>query len=258
MEVGLPVLLVGLAFVIYAIWNMFNDPLLGYLTDRSFKWTKRWGFRAPWIVLSAFPILIFYFLIFTPPFDAKTDPLLVFLYMLIITALFDTFFSIYNSQVYAGYTNQFRTEYERRKGFSIIVAVAGFGVVGMGFIGPLLIKYGDRSTFILTALIVVIILAVANIFLFLGIKESEELKESLGKGFESTEKQGFFGLMKTAIGRKNFAISLIGYTVVITAQTLAGASGIYMMKDVFRLPLLCNIHWYSGFYWIYIINTILV
>ena len=46
-EVGLPVLYVGLAFVIYAVWNMFNDPLLGYFTDRPRKWTKRWGMRAP-------------------------------------------------------------------------------------------------------------------------------------------------------------------------------------------------------------------
>jgi len=36
-EVGLSVLYVGLAMVIFAIWNMINDPLLGYLTDRPLK-----------------------------------------------------------------------------------------------------------------------------------------------------------------------------------------------------------------------------
>jgi len=33
-EIGLPVALLGIAFIIFAIWNMVNDPLAGYLTDR--------------------------------------------------------------------------------------------------------------------------------------------------------------------------------------------------------------------------------
>ena len=237
-EVGLPVLFVGFAFVIYAVWNMFNDPLLGYFTDRPRKWTRKWGLRAPWVVISSFPVLICYFLIFTPTdIDPKENALIIFLYMIIITSLFDTFFSIYNTHVYGGFTNQFKSEYERRKGFSIIVSVAGFGTVGMGMITPWIIKYGERGTFITAALIVVIIMAICNIFLFLGIKESEELKESLIRGFETSEELGFFKTLKIAIKHKNFAVSLTGYTMVITAQTLAGASGIYMMKDVFRLPL---------------------
>jgi len=37
-ELGLAILLVGLSFVIFAVWNMINDPLVGFLTDRPFKW----------------------------------------------------------------------------------------------------------------------------------------------------------------------------------------------------------------------------
>jgi len=43
--------------------------------------------------------------------------------------------------------------------------------------------------------------------------------------------------MKIALKHKNFAVSLIGYTMVITAQTLAGASSYYMVKDIYKLPL---------------------
>ncbi|MBA7687098.1 hypothetical protein ES703_95558 [subsurface metagenome] len=139
--------------------------------------------------------------------------------------------------MYGGFVNQFKSEYERRKGFAVIVSVAGFGVVGMGIITPLVIVYGQRSTFVTAALIVVIIMAFCNIFLFLGIKESDEMKESLIRGFESSGDKSFFGVMKIALRQKNFIVSLVGYTCVVTAQTLAGASGIYMMKDVFRLPM---------------------
>ncbi|TFG04076.1 MAG: hypothetical protein EU539_11620, partial [Promethearchaeota archaeon] len=31
-EVLLPILLVSIAFVLYGVWNMFNDPLLGHLS----------------------------------------------------------------------------------------------------------------------------------------------------------------------------------------------------------------------------------
>ncbi|TFG28433.1 MAG: MFS transporter [Promethearchaeota archaeon] len=236
-EVGLPVLFVGIAFVLYAIWNMFNDPLLGYFTDKPRKWTRKWGLRTPWVVLSSFPILICYFLIFTPPnIDPKENALTIFLYMLAVTALFDTFFSIFNTHVYGGFVNQFRTEYERRRGFAVIIAVAGIGVVGIGLIPPFIIEYGNRDSFVLSALVVVSILAICNIFLFLGIKESEDLKERLIKGFENAEDTSFFSIMKVALNKKNFAISLTAYTTIITAQTLATASGIYMLKDVFRVP----------------------
>jgi GPH family glycoside/pentoside/hexuronide:cation symporter len=237
-EVGLPVLFVGLAFVVYAIWNMFNDPLLGYFTDRPMRWSRKWGLRAPWVVVSSFPILIFYYLIFTPPdINPNENPLLIFIYMVVITCLFDTFFSIYNTQVYGGFVNQFRSEYERRRGFSVMMLVAGIGVTSIAIIPPFIIKYGDKSTFALSALIVVSILAILNIFVLLGVRESEELKEMLLRGSEGSEELGFYQIMKIALKQKNFRVSLLAYTTIITAQTLAGASGIYMMKDVFRLPL---------------------
>ncbi len=66
-EIGLPVVLLGLAFVIFAIWNMINDPLLGYLTDRPFKFTKKWGMRFPWMVIGIIPFLICYFFLFAIP-----------------------------------------------------------------------------------------------------------------------------------------------------------------------------------------------
>ncbi|MFX1444967.1 MAG: MFS transporter [Promethearchaeota archaeon] len=235
-EIGLPVALVGLAFIIFAIWNMVNDPLLGYLTDKPLKWTKRWGMRAPWIVISSFPILICYLLIFIPPDVNQENVLIIFIYMVIITCLFDTFFSIYNDHIYGGFTNQFKSEYERRKGFAIILIVAGFGSMFMGLIPPLFIKYGDKNSFVLAALIIIIIMALCNIFLFLGIKESEELRETFIRGYETSEEKSFFRTMKIALKRKNYVVILVAYTMIVTTQTLINASQIYFVKDVLRVP----------------------
>jgi GPH family glycoside/pentoside/hexuronide:cation symporter len=233
-ELGLPFFLAGLAMTIFAIWNMFNDPLLGYLTDRPMKWSRRWGFRAPWVVISAIPFLIFYFLIWIPP--VRGGVWVLFFWLLITTFFFDSCFSIYNDHVYGGFTNQFPTEYERRKGFAIIVVIAAFGVIFIRLIPDTIITYGRPETFIFSALVVTIILLSLNIFVFLGIKESKELKEMLIRGFETTEKRGFFNVMKTALKRKNFVISLIGYTAVVTAQTFMYMSDIFYMRDVLQMP----------------------
>ncbi len=194
--------------------------------------------RAPWVIISSFPILICYFLIFTPPSIEEAGVLFFFLYMVIITCLFDTFFSIYNDHVYGGFTNHFRTEYERRKGFAIIAIVAGLGVTFMRVIPTFFIKFGDKSSFVLSGLIVVLILVVFNIILFFGIRESEQLKETFIRGYEKSkaEDKAFFKTMIIALKSKNFLTILIGYTAIITAQTLSNASQIYFAKDVLGVP----------------------
>ena len=37
----------AIANTIYTIWSMLTNPFIGYLTDKPFKWTKRWGFHTP-------------------------------------------------------------------------------------------------------------------------------------------------------------------------------------------------------------------
>ena len=232
-EIGLAVTMLMAAYIIFALWNMVNDPLLGYLTEKPFKWTKKYGFRAPWVVLSAVPILVFYFLIWTPPTGASA--IVIFIWFIVITCLFDTFFSIFNDHVYGGYTNQFPTEYERRRSFAMTTLLMGFGVTGLGIVSNLLIVYGDPSSFVRFAMIVVIIMVVLIVIIMLGIKESEEMKQMFIESVEKAETTGFFKTMKTALTTKNFVVSLAGYTVQITAMTLINTSQIYMYKDVYGL-----------------------
>jgi len=240
-EMGIPVILVGIAMVIFAIWNMINDPLLGYLTEKPLKWTKKWGMRAPWIVLSIIPTLIIYFLIFTPPVGLKKNVFHLFLYMIIISCLFDTFFSIFNSHIYGGFANHFPSEYERRRGFARAVAIAGIGVIFIGLLPPLIIQYGKPETFALMALVVVLLNGVCAILLLPSIRESKQMKEMFIRSFETAEKTSYFKTLKTGFGKKNFVVSLLAYTLVITTQALSSASGIYFVKDVLRLPLWVSI-----------------
>ncbi len=41
-----PFLLI-LGYLIYTIWNMFNDPIMGHLTSRPTRFAPKWGRRFP-------------------------------------------------------------------------------------------------------------------------------------------------------------------------------------------------------------------
>ncbi|MFM7315237.1 MAG: MFS transporter [Cyanobium sp.] len=50
---GLPNWLAGLVLMVARLWDAINDPIIGWLSDRT---RCRWGARLPWIVWSALPL----------------------------------------------------------------------------------------------------------------------------------------------------------------------------------------------------------
>ncbi len=237
-EVGLKVELVSAAIIIFTIWTLATGPILGYLTNRPFKWSKRWGFRAPWIIFAGIPALIFYLLVFLPPnIDAKTNPWAVFWYLLIISCIYGTFFTIYRQNLQGGFPNQFREEYERRRASALAFIFPGIILFFMSILPLFIIKYGDKSSFFLTALISVLILAVCLIILIPGISESEELKMRYLQGFESDEKLHFGEMIKITFKQKNFTITIVTFTLTNISTALVSASSIYFFKDILGLPL---------------------
>ena len=50
---GLPVLIAGSLLMLIKIWDAINDPLIGWLSDRT---KSRWGPRIPWMIIAAVPL----------------------------------------------------------------------------------------------------------------------------------------------------------------------------------------------------------
>lgn len=169
--VGLPIQYIMTAFVTWTLWNAINDPLLGYISDRT---RTRWGRRKPFIILGTIPILIIEIIIWIPPTNSY---FITFLYLLILLFCYDTFYTMVTffdalfPELYV--TKEERAEVNTIKQIlSTLGLIMAFLIPGM-FIGELTERGGYLINGLVTTIIVGISLLVAIKW---GVKEKEEFK----------------------------------------------------------------------------------
>ena len=240
-EIGLATFYVGLALIIFALWNMINDPLIGFLTDKPTRWSKKYGLRMPWIILGGVLTVVSYYLLFTvPDVDAKSNPWLVFWYLVIVLCIHDTFYSILTTHAYGGFTNIFRTRDDRRKGGTIgqfMGTISRF--VMLGIIIPYTITTGDPSSYVRAALITAIIMFVSLILFIPGIHESEAVKTRYLKVYEYLDqgKLPYFKFLKIVFKQKNFKLQVFAFTMFSFGYMLYAANSIYFIEEVLKEDL---------------------
>ena len=241
-ELGLSIALVGLSFVIYAVWNMINDPLVGFLTDKPMRWSKKYGLRTPWIIVSGILLIACYYFLYAVPDvgDVKSNPWPLFWYMIFITCLFDTFFSIFQIHFIGGFGTIFRSKDDRRKGSMIM---GFFALCSAVFIRVVIIAnvvvFGDPSSFVRAALLTVVISFICLALLVPGIHENETVKKRYFQIYEFLElqKTPYFKVLKLAFKQKGYVTFTIALTLHQCARILRIASELYMIKDVLNLDM---------------------
>jgi GPH family glycoside/pentoside/hexuronide:cation symporter len=115
--IGLEAWKITIVFILWSIYNAFNDPLLGSLSDRTRTRKLFGGRRRPWMIAAALPLALVMFLLFTPPGvgsfgDTGAGTVI---YMLFIMCLFDTAYTAFSVNRVSLYPEMFRTDKAREE-----------------------------------------------------------------------------------------------------------------------------------------------
>ncbi|NVM35617.1 MAG: MFS transporter [Candidatus Lokiarchaeota archaeon] len=166
----IPQLLIALIYLIYSIVEAINDPVIGYLADKSKRFTSRYGKRYPWIMIGLIGgpiILVFSFI----PISSSVPILVIWLIFTMI--LHDTFMTSVEINDNALFPDLFRESSHRGKVLWIGAILGGIITIVASVLIPNLI---DGIGYLGAVIIVVIIAYVFVIPYNFGIREPEEMK----------------------------------------------------------------------------------
>ena len=181
------------SFIIFAVWDSFNGPIIGTLSDntKSKRGRRRW-----WILIAAVPFGVANALLFSV--GTHWSPQIKAAYMIMIIILYDTVYTMFSTNQLALFSEMFRSNEERgfanmwKSIFIIVGVIIGF-VLPTIFIDNLVPVEGLSeveiakipSDYVLTGVIIGILTIIgALLFYKYGMKEpdmvshfSEEKKE---------------------------------------------------------------------------------
>lgn len=223
---GLDEGLASIVWIIFAIWNAFNDPLFGYISDRT---KSKLGRRIPYIRYgSLFYSLIFIATWFKWPFGGSQTVL--FIQMLVTLFLFDTFYTAIATSLYVmpytmAVTNKARS--------SIFIWKIGFSLITLSVplvlfpnIKPEVGTDPTRFQIIMTA-----IGALAFVVIFVSTFFYKEKVQD-----ESEEQMGIIKSVVECFKNRSFVMFEILSFTVIFIQTILMQGVIYYF-DEFDTPM---------------------
>ncbi len=160
----------GNIFLIAKIWDAVNDPLVGWLTDRT---VSKFGRRRPWLLFAAIPFGLAFFLQWIVPPLNETG---LFWYYLIIALLLDTAFTAINVP-YAALTAELTQDYDERTRLSSVrmsFSILG-GVLAAFFHGIIVSLYPQdpRLGYTISAAIWAFAIAAPCFITFFGTREPD-------------------------------------------------------------------------------------
>ena len=227
-KLGLSASLVAIGWLIFAIWNTLNDPLFGFLEDRTKS--EKYGRRIPYIRFGA-PIFGLFFILCWFPFVNIFDEIALFINFLVVLLLFDTLFTIIGLIGYSLPAEMCVTSKERA---NVIVYGSIFWSLGyvISFIVPVVLLTGDKSTNVnplfLISMIIIGIIGALVIFV-----SSFFLKENFYTVMESP--LGIVDSIKETFKNKPFVKYEIANFSFVLAQTILTTGVFYYVQFVLVL-----------------------
>ncbi|MFX0047163.1 MAG: MFS transporter [Candidatus Hermodarchaeota archaeon] len=210
--------LIGIMSVVYAIWNMVNDPLFGFYSDKS-KLKK--GRRIPFMKYTAPFLGLFFIVVWFAP--AGPDKIAIFWWMLITTLLYDTGYTIV-FLIYSALLPEITESEEERNKLSVFASF--FSLLGtiIGFLIPDFFR-SEQGLFPLQIAMVSIGIVGTLLILFTTFKFKERPE------FTKVDKPLKIGsALKFTLKNKAFLVLVIGNFMSIFIQQMI-LGGMFFLAD---------------------------
>lgn len=166
----LPVAIASAVMFAYSIWDAVNNPIMGYITDRT---KSPWGRRIPYLKFGAVPFALSLIFIWIAPFDGVEQTKALMFYMIFVPFLWEGLGTMMTTAYFSLLPEMFSTYEDRAK---VAVSMNIIQVIGL-FIGmagtPVL---ADKLGWVQTAVIFAVISIVAY---YIGLPGMFERKSSI-------------------------------------------------------------------------------
>ena len=136
-ELNMSVGLIATGYTIFVIWDAINDVIVGHLSDKQTRFTKKWGRRFPWIIAGFIPLILGFLLIWIPP---QGSEIIHFIWFVGTICLYETGVTMTQAPLFALFAEKFRSEKERMRN-SALTPYVGLITFAIGAILPPLIIY---------------------------------------------------------------------------------------------------------------------
>jgi GPH family glycoside/pentoside/hexuronide:cation symporter len=224
-KLGLNEELIGLAWLIFAFWNALNDPLFGFIQDRT---KSRWGRRIPYIRFGA-PFYGILFVLVWFPLVKISDEFSLFIYLLFILFTFDTIYTIIGLIMYSMPAEMVISSKARA---NLMIYGSIFSALGflISLVIPIVLLTGSTSiepTFLITMIILGILCA------FIVFIASFYLKENQYTQIEEPLK--ILDGIKQTFKNKPFLIFEISTFSFLIAQTILISAVFYYIEFILKL-----------------------
>ena len=254
--IGVPLhpIILGLILMVYGIWDALNEPIIGHLSDIT---KSRWGRRKPFIMGGVVPLIIFGFLIYTPPLS---DSASAAIYLIVMLFLYDTFVTMVVTMWFSLFP-EISLKQEERLSISKFLQI--FGVLGLIFglgIAPLIAgSFSEPGIgYSIMGLAIGIVTALSVIPTILFVKERKEYQ------IQVEHKVKFTKSVKIAFKSKSFLYYVmvqfllqLAYSLVLSSLPLffEGVLGLQSIEWALQLLSVFIVVIPSLYLWIKVAST---
>jgi len=270
-EIGINPWIIALWYAIMIITTSIIAPIIGYISDRNYLFTRFLGRRFLWISFSGVIISLSTILLFWIPAFSSTFVIILFILCLLI---FKIAYTLYSTSYSALLLNKFRNPKERLVVASVVEFIAHIGLFTIfSFIIGYFITFGNPISYLITAIIITLIFLGTLSLGIPGLLEEKELIDTYYSPNQARREWFLNDFFKRFVifKQKNFLVLLFGwfgiglfnylffawlpyYLLNHDPFFIAFLSLIYYVALVIAIPISLCLSWFLGYLKIFLFS----